>query len=89
MPCVYLLDTSNMIIAKTTNTKALKHEIGVIWYHCDLCDHKCKHKCNLKRHKANIHEIGVVWYPCDLCDYKCKQKGDLKKHKGQQLRKLK
>lgn len=29
LPCVYLLDTSNMIIAKTTNTKALKHEISL------------------------------------------------------------
>ena len=64
--------------------KALKHNIGVTWYHCDQpnCDKKFKHKGTLKMHKANVHDIDVTWHHCDQCDYKCKQKGHIKQHKS-------
>ena len=42
-------------------------------YECDCCDYKCKDKCSLKHHKANIHEINITWYQCDCCDDKFKE----------------
>ena len=59
---------------------AHKHNIGVVWHHCDLCDSKSKTKTHLKRHLALVHNIGVVWHHCDHCTFKCKQKCNLKKH---------
>ena len=61
-----------------------KRKREVRLYHCDLCDYKCKTKCNLKRHKASVHDIDVTWHYCDQpnCDKKFKQTGHLKDHKA-------
>lgn len=62
--------------------KSVKHDIDVIWYHCDQCSDKFKLKGNLKRHLAFVHEIGVKWYHCEICDDKFKQSSHLKRHKA-------
>ena len=64
-----------------------KHDIGLIWYHCDIegCTYRGKQRSSVKSHKKYKHDIGVVWYPCDFqgCSYKAKQASTLKAHKDQ------
>tara|TARA_B100001057_G_scaffold501222_1_gene622158 strand:+ start:4270 stop:5250 length:981 start_codon:yes stop_codon:yes gene_type:complete len=59
---------------------AFKHDIGIKWHHCHLCDYKGKQTGNLKAHMSAAHNIGVTWHQCDLCDSKFKQKHQLKSH---------
>ena len=39
-----------------------------LWYHCDLCEYKANHKCNITKHVQIKHE-GLV-FGCDDCDNK-------------------
>jgi len=53
-------------------------------FYCNInnCDHKCKSKSSLKRHKAYKHNIDVKWRYCKItgCDKKFKTKGLLNRH---------
>ena len=59
---------------------ANKHDIGVEWHLCNLCNSKFKNAYTLKPHMANKHDIGVEWHPCNLCDSKFKDAGNLERH---------
>ena len=39
-----------------------------LWYHCDLCEYKANHNCNIMKHVEIKHE-GLV-FGCDDCDNK-------------------
>ena len=39
-----------------------------LWYHCDLCEYKANHNCNIMKHVQIKHE-GLV-FGCDVCDNK-------------------
>ena len=64
--------------------KSFRHDIGVIWFECDIddCEFKSKNNSDLKRHKVNKHNIDVKWFECDFCDFRCKSNSDLKRHQA-------
>lgn len=78
--CDYKTKRSHHLEAHLANI----HDIGVIWYECDIenCEKKFKSKSSLASHKLFIHDINVKWYYCDYeyCDYKAKKKTCIKKH---------
>ena len=59
--------------------KTNKHNIGIIWWYCDLCDHQCKQSSALKTYKnSNVHFQDVKWYQCEFYDYRAVNKSALK-----------
>ncbi|KAJ8911261.1 hypothetical protein NQ315_015263 [Exocentrus adspersus] len=62
----------------------LKHQnpSEIKWYKCDLCNCRCKHKGNLKRHFMLKHTDPSerVWHNCDSCDYRSLREDSLNTH---------
>jgi hypothetical protein len=65
--------------------KINKHEIGVIWTHCDVkdCTYKCKQTARIKDHMKYSHsENGLETFKCPQkeCEFETNYEGNIKQH---------
>jgi len=55
-----------------------RHNFGVTWYNCPLCEYKAKLPSQLREHISNIHVR--PWFDCPFCGAHLKSDTTLKSH---------
>ena len=60
-------DISSLRLHNRHTIKAAIHDIGVVYYPCDVkgCNYEAKAAGNLEKHKAMVPDIDVVYYSCN------------------------